>query len=119
MILRINSQYYLFQEGVEYAVTHSRFLSVIRRSVSRRFPSCVTRARVTVISGVLCVTRCRPAPFFLPRRYADSWRNLHLVALPSPGQIQRQPSWRIVVDIGLLGFLIGNISGLIGASGGI
>ena len=50
---------------------------------------------------------------------SHAWRNVPLVTPPLPGHIHTPPSWHMVAGVGLLGFLIGNISGLIGASGGI
>lgn len=50
---------------------------------------------------------------------SHAWRNAPLVIPPVPGQERKEPSWTMVAAVGVLGFLIGNISGLIGASGGI
>lgn len=50
---------------------------------------------------------------------SHAWRNVPLVTPPAPGHMRKPPSWRMIAGVGMLGFLIGNISGLIGASGGI
>ncbi len=47
------------------------------------------------------------------------WRNIPLVNPPSIEELNRNPSWKMIIGVGAIGFFIGNISGLIGASGGI
>lgn len=72
----------------------------------------VPTAWLTVAFGVFMITMSWN---FL----SHAWRNVPLVTPPPPGQSHTPPSWPMVAGVGLLGFLIGNISGLIGASGGI
>lgn len=50
---------------------------------------------------------------------SHAWRNIPLITPPPAGQAPKPPNWKVVAAVSAWGFLIGNISGLIGASGGI